>query len=92
MQLGLGWTQAVLDVTSSLWRSIPVFSVPPGRSVSVSSSSEALVPLFLVLAFLFLRGRASPLRYKGLLAVDVFFCFDEHLGHAFLRVVRDGKH
>ena len=60
---------------SSLW-----------RSVSVSSSSGASVPFFLVLAFLLLCGIASPLKHKGLLAVDVFFCFGEHLGHACLRV------
>ena len=82
----------VPDVTFSLWRLIFVFSVPPWRSVSVSSSSRALVLLFLVLAFLFLRGRASPLRHKGLLAVDVFFCFGEHLGHACMMVLRDGEH
>ena len=82
----------VPDVTSSLWRSISVLFVPPWRSVSVFSSSRASVPLFLVLAFLLLHGRASPLRHKGLLAVDVFFYFGEHLGHACLRVLRDGEH
>ena len=87
-----GWTQAVPDVTFSLWRSISVFSIPPLRSVSVFSSFEASVPLFLVLAFLLLRGRASPLRHKGLLAVDVFFYFGEHLNHACLRVLQDGEH
>ena len=92
LQLGLGWTKAVLDVTSSLWRSISVFSIPPWRFVSVSSSSGASVLLFLVLAFLLLCGRASSLRYKGLLSVDVFFCFGEHLSHAWLRVLRDGEH
>ena len=81
----------VPDVTSSLWRSISVFFVPPLRSVSVSSSSGALVSLFLVLTFLLLRGRASPLRHKGFLAVDVFFFFGEHFGHAYLRVLRDGE-
>ena len=45
----------------------------------VSLSSRASVPLFLVLAFLLLSARASPLRHKGLLVVDVFFCFGEHL-------------
>ena len=82
----------VPDNTSSLWRSISNFFVPPWRSVSVSSSSRALVPLFLVLSFLLLHGRASPLRHKGLLAVDVFFYFGEHLSHACLRVLRDGEH
>ena len=82
----------VLDITSSLWRSISVFSVPSWRSVSVSSSSKASVLFFLILAFLLLLGRASPLRHKGLLAGYVFFCFGEHLGHACLRVLRDGEH
>ena len=82
----------VPDVTSSLWRSIFVFSVPPWRSVSVSSSFGASVPFFLVLAFLLFHGRAFPLKHKGLLAVDVFFCFDEHLDHACLWVLRDGEH
>ena len=82
----------VSDIISSLWRSISVFYVPPWRSVSISSSSRALVPLFLVLNFLLLHGRASPLRHKGLLPVDVFFCFGEHLGHACLRVLRDREH
>ena len=62
----------VPDVTSSLWRSISVFSVFPWRSVSVSSSFGDSVPFFLVLAFLLLHERASPLRHKGLLAIDVF--------------------
>ena len=92
LQLGLGWTQAVPDVTSYLWRSISVFYILLWRSVSVSSSFRASVPLFLVLVFLLLRGRASPLRYKGLLPVDVFFCFGKHLGHACLRVLRIGEH
>ena len=90
LQLGLGWTQAIPDVISFLWRS--VFSVPSWRSVLVSSSSGASIPLFLVLAFILLRGRASPLRYKGLLAVDVFFFFCEHLSHTCLRVLRDREH
>ena len=92
LQLGLGWTQAVPDVTSSLWRSISVFPTPPGRSVSVSSSPRASIPFFLILAFLLSRRIASPLRHKGLLAIDVLFCFGERLGHAFLRVLRDGEH
>ena len=82
----------VPNVTSSLWRSISVFPAPPLGSVSASSSSGASVLLFHILAFLLSRGRASPLRYKGLLAVDVFFGFGEHLGHACLRVLRDGEH
>ena len=73
LQLGLGRTQLVPDVTSSLWRSISVFSVLPWRSILVSSSSGASVPFILILAFHLLRGRASPLRHKGLLTVDVFF-------------------
>ena len=92
LQLKLGWTKAVPDVTSSLWRSISVISVPPWRSVSVSSSSGASVPFFLILVFLLLHGRAFSLRYKGLLAIDVFFCFSEDLGHPYLRVLRDGEH
>ena len=92
LQRELGWTQAVPNVTSSLWRSIFVFSVPPWRSVSVSLSFGASVPFFLVLVFLLLCGRASLLRHKGLLAVDVFFYFGKHLGHACLRVLRDGEH
>ena len=82
----------VPDVTSSLWGSIAIFSVPPWRSILVSSCCGASVPLFLVFAFLILRGRASLLRYKGLLVVDVFFFFGKHLGHACLRVLRDGEH
>ena len=82
----------VPDVTSSLWRSISVYSVRPLRYVSVSSFSRASIPFFLVLSFLLLHGRASPLRQNGLLAVDVFFYFGEHLGHACLRVFRDGEH
>ena len=50
------------NVTSSLWKSISVFSIPLWRSVSVSSSSRASTLLFLVLAFLLLCGRASPFR------------------------------
>ena len=65
----------VPDVISSLWRSISVFYVPPWRSVSIFSFSRALVPFFLVLSFLLLRGRASLLRHKGFLVVDVFFYF-----------------
>ena len=91
LQLELVWTQAIPDVTSSLRRSISVFFVPPWRSVAVSSSSKASVPLFLVLPFLLFHGRASPLRQKGLLAVDVLFYFGEHLGHARLWVLRNGE-
>ena len=82
----------VSEVTSSLWGSISVFPAPPWRSVSVSSSLGASIPLFLVLPFLLSHGKASPLRHKGLLAVDVFLYFGEHLDHACLRVLRDGEH
>ena len=82
----------VPDVTSSLWRLISVFPAPLWGSVSVSSSPGASVPLFLILAFLLSRGRASPLRHKGLFAVDVLFGYGEHLGYACLRVLRDGEH
>ena len=73
LQLWLGWTQVVPDVTSSLWRSISVFFVLPWGSIYVSSSSKASVQLFLILAFLLWCGRAPSLRYDGLLSVDVFF-------------------
>ena len=82
----------VPNITSSLLRSISVFLAPPLGSVSHSSSPRASVPLFLILAFLLSRGKSSPLRDKGLLAVDVLFGFGEHLGHACLRVLQDGEH
>ena len=82
----------VPNVTSSLWRSISVFPAPLRGSVSIPSSPGASVSLFLILAFLFSRRRASLLRHKGLLAVDVLFGFGKHLGHAYLRVLRDGEH
>ena len=76
LQLRLGWTQAVPDVTSSLWRSISVFPVPPRRTVSVSSSSGASVLFFSSFLFSFcaeelpcLGIRASlPLMYFSNLA------------------------
>ena len=92
LRLGLRWTQAVPDVTSSFWRSISIFPAPPWGSVSVSLSPRTSVPLFLFLAFFLSRGRASPLRHKGLLAVDVLFIFGKHLGHACQTVPRDGEH
>ena len=82
----------VPDITSSLWGSIPIFSVLPWRSVLISSSFGALVPIFLILTFLLLRGRASLLRNKGLLTVDVSFYYGEHLGHACQRVLQDREH
>ena len=63
----------------------------PWGSVSISSSPGASAPLFLILTFLISHGRASLLRHKGLLVVDVLLGFGEHLGHAFLRVLRDGE-
>ena len=87
LQLGLGWTQAVPDVTSSIWGSISVFPAPQWGFVSVSSSPGASVSLFIILTSLLLRGRASSLRHKGLLVVDVLFGFGKHLSHACLKAL-----
>ena len=47
---------------------------------------------FVCCTFLLTGGRALILCYEGLLAVYIFLCFGEYLGHACLRVLPDGKH
>ena len=75
LQLELGWTQAVPDVTSSLWRSISVFPTPPWGSVSVSSSPGASVSLFLILLFSFHAEELPHLDIKASSLLMYFSAF-----------------
>ena len=74
---------------------------PPFRgSFSILSWGFFLVVLsfrascspFVCRTSLFTSGRALPFRYEGFLAVYIFLCLGEYLGHACLGVLRDGEH
>ena len=73
LQLGLGWTQAVPDVTSSIWGSIYVFPAPLWRSISVSSSPKASVPFFSSLFFSFCVKELSRLDIRASSSLMYFF-------------------
>ena len=77
----------ILEVSSTCWGSLSVFSTPPWGSVLVCMSLGASFSFFVVPALFLLSRRASLLGEEGFFVIDILLCFGEDLGHAGLRVL-----
>ena len=85
----LRWAHTISEVPPPFWGSFSIF--PLGLflvALSFGASFSSLVDP----TFLFMGGGALFFGYEGFFAVYILLCFREHLSHASLKVLRDGKH
>ena len=79
----------ISEVLTPFWGSFSVFLWSP---FPVALSFGALSSSLVCPAFFFVGGKALLFGYEGFFTVNILLCFCEHLSHAFLGILGDGKH